>query len=189
MFNLIPQERVEVNDHTGELYTTSLKVAEYFDRKHKNVLRDIQNVIAMQNAMKLETLYELSAMCNGEIDVSNRLNFEPVNYQDTKGESRPMFRINRNGFMLLVMGYTGQKAFICKLRFMMAFDYMEMLLTEQQQKEANAFYRLRQPWQAVVAGTQAGLSRAHIAKDAGYTSVGSVTSARARLKNLGVLPS
>lgn len=189
MFNLIPQELVEVNDHNGELYTTSLKVAKYFDRNHKDVMRGIRNIIDMQNNIDLETLYELSAMFNDEIDVSNQRNFAPVDYQDEKGESRPMFHINRNGFMLLVMGYTGQKAFICKQRFMMAFDYMEMLLTEQQQKEANAFYQLRQPWQAVVAGTQAGLSRADIAKAAGYTSVGSVTSARARLKNLGVLHS
>ncbi|WP_420832457.1 Rha family transcriptional regulator [Paenibacillus periandrae] len=39
----------------------------------------------------------------------NRLNFEPIEYIDTKGEKRPMYEITRDGFMMLVMGFTGRE--------------------------------------------------------------------------------
>ncbi|MEO5341087.1 MAG: Rha family transcriptional regulator [Magnetococcus sp. MYC-9] len=65
-------------------------IAEHFDKQHKNVLRDIAN---------LERLGEFY-----------RLNFEPVEYIDAKGERRPAVEVTKDGFMFLVMGFTGEKA-------------------------------------------------------------------------------
>lgn len=83
--------------------TTSLQVAEKFGKLHKNVIRAIKNLD-----------------CSEEF---NRLNFEPVEYTDAKGEKRIMYYITCDGFAFLVMGFTGKKtSFIsCALRKMMYF--------------------------------------------------------------------
>ena len=44
----------------------------------------------------------------------NALNFEYVFYFDEKGERRVMYRITKDGFALLTMGFTGKKAFLFK---------------------------------------------------------------------------
>lgn len=92
---------------TADLRTTSRVVAEKFGKHHKNVLRDIENV--MKDA--------------GE--AFNRLNFEPVSYLDAKGEERPMYEMTRDGFTLLAFGFTGKAAMEWKIRFIEAFNLME----------------------------------------------------------------
>lgn len=92
---------------TQDLRTTSRVVAEKFDKLHKNVLRDIENL--REDA--------------GE--EFNRLNFEPVEYLDAKGETRPAYEMTRDGFTLLVMGFTGKPAMEWKIRFIEAFNLME----------------------------------------------------------------
>ena len=67
-------------------------LAEHFNRSHKNVLRDI----AKLRAKCPESFYGL--------------NFEPVDYIDSKGEKRPAFLLTRDAFSLLVMGFTGSAA-------------------------------------------------------------------------------
>jgi Rha family phage regulatory protein len=104
----VVKKRVKIKD--GKVFTTSLDVARVFDRRHKNVLRDI------------ETL-------NVPEDFS-RLNFEPVKYQDEKGEMRPMYNMTRDGFTVLVMGYTGKKAMKFKLAYIEAFNQMEQTITK-----------------------------------------------------------
>lgn len=69
--------------------TDSLKVAYYFGKQHKNVLKAIK---------------ELN--CSPEF---NRLNFKLVKYTDSKGEKRPMYLMTQDGFTLLVMGFTFRK--------------------------------------------------------------------------------
>ena len=69
---------------------TSLDVAETFGKEHKNVLRDIR---------------ELG--CSAEF---NRLNFEPISYTDSMNRQQEAVVMTRDGFTLLVMGYTGNLA-------------------------------------------------------------------------------
>ncbi|MBP4059022.1 Rha family transcriptional regulator [Aeromonas sp. Prich7-2] len=98
--------------HHGQPMTTSLKVAEVFGKQHKNVLR------------KLETLE-----CSQEF---NRLNFEPVEYIDNKGEPRRAWNMTKNGFIFLVMGFTGKLAAQFKEHYIQAFDAMAAQLTAAQ---------------------------------------------------------
>lgn len=184
---LIPAELIETDAH-GDSFTTSLKVAAHFDRDHKNVLRTIKMLQAQYQQMTLKELHELSALCRGRFDVTGRRNFEPSSYQNEQGKTQPMYRINRDGFFLLTMGFTGQKAFVVKQRFLVAFNEMEARLHAQENREAAAFYRLRAPWQQVVAGTLLGRSRSEIAAEAGYASPHSISAVRRRLRELGVLP-
>lgn len=182
----IPAELVETDAH-GECFTTSLKVAEHFGRNHKHVLDSIRQLIGQYQRLTLKELYELAALCNGRFDVTGRPNFRPTSYTDEWNRTQMMYRISRDGFMLLTMGFTGQKAFVVKQRFLVAFNEMEARLHARESHEAQAFYQLREPWRQVVDGTLQGKSRAEIAEAAGYTSPESVSGARRRLRDLGVL--
>lgn len=89
----------------GRLTTTSLIIAQHFNKRHDNVLKAIR-----------------SAECSEQF---NHLNFEEVSYTDSKGEKRPSYCITRDGFMFLAMGFTGREAAIWKERFINAFNEME----------------------------------------------------------------
>lgn len=103
----------------GGIFASSRDVAEFFEKEHKNVLRDIDTLIS--NAPECQ------------------LNFEPVKYVDAKGESRRCFSMTRDGFTLLAMGFTGTKAIQWKLRYMEAFNAMEAQLTESAFKIPKTF--------------------------------------------------
>jgi len=89
----------------GKATTTSREVAIHFSKRHANVLRDIENLD-----------------CSPQF---NQLNFELVEYEDGKNEPRKEYRITRNGFIFLVMGFTGQYAGEIKEAYIYAFDEME----------------------------------------------------------------
>lgn len=106
---------------SNQALTTSLKVAEVFEKRHKNVLRAIENA------------------------KSNLRNFAPVekaiirsNYTDAKGESRPMYLLNRDGFTFVVMGFTGERANQFKWQYIQAFNAMEQILLNQRNEEWKA---------------------------------------------------
>jgi Rha family phage regulatory protein len=91
----------------GRAVVSSLVVAEHFGKQHKDVLREIRR-----------TMEDLPEDFNGR-------NFAPVEYRDTKGESRPAYNLTRDGFTLLAMGFTGRKAMAWKVRYIEAFNAME----------------------------------------------------------------
>lgn len=101
---------VEIKTMNKEEVTvvTSLDVAETFEKEHKNVLKDIR---------------ELD--CSEEF---NRLNFEPIDYFDARGRKQPMYYMTRDGFTLLAMGYTGEKAMKFKEGYIKQFNVMEKAL-------------------------------------------------------------
>ncbi|EAH8206961.1 hypothetical protein ETH03_07295, partial [Campylobacter coli] len=55
-------------------------------------------------------------------------NFILSTYKDKKGELRPCYNLTRDGFSLLVMGFTGEKAYKWKIEFIKAFNEMEKRL-------------------------------------------------------------
>lgn len=112
----------------NEAVCTSLQIAEKFNKRHKNVIRDIEKLIF--NALNFEPVDELS-----EEEV-NRLKecvkyFKLDTYTDEKGEKRPMYYMNKQGFSILAMGFTGKKALAWKIQYMQAFEYMERVLSER----------------------------------------------------------
>lgn len=95
--------------HKAEMtVVSSLDVAETFRREHKNVLRDIR---------ELE--------CSDEF---RRLNFEQSEYMNEQNHKQPMFYMTRDGFTILVMGYTGEKAMRFKEAYIKQFNAMEQTL-------------------------------------------------------------
>lgn len=95
-----------------EIVCDSLKVAEKFEKRHNNVLRDINNLLKNEQ-VKSRNIFKLSS------------------YKDAKGEERPMYTMNRKGFTILAMGFNGDKALHWKLLYSDAFDAMESMLMER----------------------------------------------------------
>ncbi|VEW02363.1 Transcriptional regulator (fragment) [Escherichia coli] len=110
MATILTLSHPDVTIENGRAVTTSVAVAEFFRKMHKNVIQ------------KIETLE-----CSPEF---NRLNFKPVTYTDAKGEKRPMYQITKNGFVFLVMGFTGKKAAAFKEAYIAEFDRMEAELRQ-----------------------------------------------------------
>lgn len=96
----------------NQVMATSLKVAEYFNKRHDNILRGIN---------KLECSKEFRA-----------LNFEEASYLDEQGKLRPMFKMTKDGFIFLVMGFTGKAAAQIKEAYINAFNWMAEQLTKMQ---------------------------------------------------------
>lgn len=65
--------------------------------------------------------------------------FIPSEYRDAKGEMRKEYLLTRDGFSLLVMGFTGEKALSWKLKYIEAFNEME--------KELARLYEERKRWE------------------------------------------
>ena len=90
----------------GHPTTLSTQVAEYFGKNHQHVTRDIRNLIEK---------------CP-DLGVSN---FGQSTYKDSQGKKQPCYRMDRKGFVLLAMGFTGEKALQFKIAYIDAFDRME----------------------------------------------------------------
>ena len=85
--------------------TTSLKVAATFSKEHKNVLQSIRNLTAENSAVKKM--------------------FAESTYVNDRGQEQPMYYMNRDGFTLLAMGFTGRDAIKFKLEYIEAFNRKE----------------------------------------------------------------
>ena len=112
-----------VSIHNGRPAVTSLDVSKFFEKRHGNVVRDIAQIVS--NSPKK----------------FSRLNFELASYLDEQAKNRPMYIIHRDGFMLLVMGYTGKKALALKLAYIEAFNRMEAELAAEIREAQQQYYR------------------------------------------------
>lgn len=104
---LINGKKVEFEVVGDQTYTTSKDIALVFGQEHKNIITKIRELPQ---------------------DEFNRLNFKPISYVDNRNRRQPMFKLTRDGFSLLVMGFTGEKAYRWKVQFIEAFNKMEALL-------------------------------------------------------------
>ena len=96
----------------GRVLVSSVDVAEHFEKRHKNVIRAIEK--------------------NEKNDKSfTELNFEPSEYIDSTGRKLPSYYMTRDGFTLLVMGFTGYKAMDWKVKYIKAFNAMEAQIAKQ----------------------------------------------------------
>ena len=94
----------------GQVITDSLKIAEVFEKRHDRVLQDIRDL-----------------GCSVEFRLHN---FVESSYDNSQGREMPLFQMNRKGFTLLAMGYTGKRAMEFKEAYIEKFDEMEKQLTQ-----------------------------------------------------------
>jgi len=115
---LLPLEAVTSME--GQPVTSSRIVAEAFGRRHDSVLRDIQTLLG-----DLHKIVEISPPEKAFAD----LNFVLSSYTDPMNRQQPEYLMTKDGFMLLVMGYTGAKAMALKVAYINAFNTMAGMLT------------------------------------------------------------
>ncbi|EAH7777790.1 hypothetical protein A8M26_05700 [Campylobacter coli] len=98
---------VELEVANDQVTTTSLDIAAVFNKRHDNIIA------------KIETFPK---------DSFTDLNFKASKYIDSTGRILPCYKITRDAFSLLVMGFTGEKAYKWKIEFIKAFNEMEKRL-------------------------------------------------------------
>jgi Rha family phage regulatory protein len=114
MNNLVAS--IDVKEYEGQPVVSSREVANNFEKQHKHVLECIENLkegVAEKSAdLFIESKYQ-----------------HPQNKQWYKE-----YLLTRDGFSLLVMGFTGAKALQWKLKYIEAFNKMEQYIKEQKPK-------------------------------------------------------
>ena len=121
---LLPSEHFSpsVSLHSGRPATTSLEVAKFFGKRHDHVLRDVDALLSQLPENSLQPNF-------GETYQEQET---PLGVKQVR-----MFILYRDGFMLLVMGYTGKKALAMKLAYIEAFNRMEEELARQKEAARN----------------------------------------------------
>ena len=112
-------ELVQVENE--QVVTDSRKVGEVFDKPHKTVLRSIENIITEAK----------NGLSDNSAQNCAQSFFYETTYKDGSGKSNKMYLMNRDGFSLLVMGFTGAKAMQWKIKYIEAFNEMEKRLKAQ----------------------------------------------------------
>ena len=122
MNNLVAS--IDVKEYEGQPVVSSREVANNFEKQHKHVLESIENIKA-----------ENSAVTKMFIESS---------YKAGTGKNYKEYLLTRDGFSLLVMGFTGAKALQWKLKYIEAFNKMEEKL-----KNLNPYTGISKELQAI----------------------------------------
>ena len=104
-----------LSTQNGEPVASSRQIAESFGKEHKHVLRDIENLIGGESKIGLSSMFFKSE------------------YISAQNKKLPEYLMNRDGFSLLVMGFTGKAALEWKLKYIQAFNEMEKKLAQRPQ--------------------------------------------------------
>lgn len=108
-------EELVFKGKNNQALTNSLLVAEKFGKEHRNVVRDIRSLL------------EGGVLKNEQTPM-----FEETTYVNEQNkQTYPMYVMNRDGFTLLAMGFTGEKAMRFKMEYIRAFNKMEEVLRHQ----------------------------------------------------------
>ena len=114
MKELIPKDNYGVFADTNDTARVdSIFVGQFFEKEHKNVLADIRKILSPSSGLS---------------ENFGRLNFQPTSYIDTWNRKQGAYAMTRDGFTMLVMGYTGQKAMRFKELYIRRFNEMEQFI-------------------------------------------------------------
>ena len=114
MRELIPKDKYGVFADTKDTARVdSLFVAEFFEKRHDHVIRDIRKITDPKSGLSENFIQS---------------NFNADSYKDSTGRKLPCYCMTRDGFTMLVMGYTGQKAMKFKELYIKRFNEMEQFI-------------------------------------------------------------
>ncbi len=107
--------QVVVFEKGQQFWTTSIDIANNFDKTHRDVMRSIKNLT-----------------CSTEFSLRN---FAQSDYINSRGKKIKMYNITRDGFSFLVMGFTGKDSAAWKERYINAFNRLESAYKRSQDPE------------------------------------------------------
>ena len=116
MKELIPRDEYGIfADIHDTARVDSRSVAAFFEKEHFHVLRDIARITDTKSGLSKEFIDS---------------NFVADKYKDSTGRKLPCYQMTRDGFTILVMGYTGEKAMRFKELYIKRFNEMEALIKQ-----------------------------------------------------------
>lgn len=132
-----------LSTQNGEPVASSRQIAENFGKEHRNVMRDIENL-----------------MSEGVLKNEQTPMFYKTEYtHEQNGQTYPMYLMNRDGFSLLVMGFTGKAALEWKLKYIAAFNAMEKKLALRRCPSSARSCRRCSCWTTAPRGRSSGSRR------------------------------
>lgn len=120
---------INIQNKDGQLIVSSRDVADNFEKRHDNVLKDIDEII------------------KGSPQNLGHLFMESSYRHDQNNQIYREYLLTRDGFTLLSMGFTGSKALAWKLKYIEAFNKMEQMIKEQsipKQIDSRFLYQIAQ---------------------------------------------
>jgi len=126
----------------GKITVNSKKIADTFGKTHRHVLRDIQDLIEK----------------TGDFGGSN---FGLSSYQSLQNKTLPCYEITRDGFALLAMGFTGERAIDWKIKYLNAFNEMEKMLSGENSvmKQLNMAVKIMEDDKVIAGMCGSGLQK------------------------------
>lgn len=101
-----------IQNRNNQPVTTSLRVAETFKKNHRDVLKAIEDMLKNSVAQNIAA------------------DFAKGTYKNKQNHEYPMYYMNKDGFTLLAMGFTGKKAMQFKMEYIDQFNKMETVIRE-----------------------------------------------------------
>lgn len=137
---------IVLSTQNGEPVASSREIAKRFGKNHRDVLRAIEDIL--EGVRKIaQTPTEEGLPKNGDTPMFFKTEYtHPQNHQ-----KYPMYLMNRDGFSLLAMGFTGKEAVQWKLKYIQAFNAMEQQLAAQHARNCDNERRsaqIERDWQA-----------------------------------------
>jgi len=105
MKSIVPVDEFGMTEKDGAPVVSSRYIAQVFGKRHDNLLSTIRNLA-----------------CSSEFRL---LNFKESCYKNEQGKRQPEFLLTRDGFSILIMGFTGKKAIAFKEAYINRFNQME----------------------------------------------------------------
>lgn len=106
-------DELHLENNSNRIVVSSRVIAEKFNKRHDNVIQSIENITTENSGL----IYNY---------------FIPSTYRSGTGKGYAEYLLTKDGFSLLVMGFTGSEALHWKIKYIEAFNKMEIELTKQQ---------------------------------------------------------
>lgn len=114
---LIKNPEYGLYEKNDQIFCDSLQVAETFNKRHTHIL---------------DTITKLTEPKNGLSEKFTQRNFALSTYKDNSGKQNKMYLLTKDGFAIVVMGFTGKKALQFKEEYIKRFNQMEQFIQSLQ---------------------------------------------------------
>jgi len=118
---LLLNPEFDLYEKDGQAFCDSLQIAETFKKDHYEILKTIEG----ENRNKKHINGLIDNLVESGSRVNTRQYFILDSYKDSSGKKNKRYLLSRDGFTLLVMGFTGKKALRFKIEYINRFNQME----------------------------------------------------------------